>query len=171
MPLLFSYGTLQQSNVQLATFGRELPGTPDSLVGYEQSMVPINDPEVVRTSGKTHHPIVRYTGDATAKVPGTVFEITAQELECADRYEVSHISGSPLLCHPGAPHGCTLTQNTHHRRELFMSRDLSNGLGRVTPPNSRRSGPMRGRWRAASALCDFALATRRPPRRAAHLHR
>jgi gamma-glutamylcyclotransferase (GGCT)/AIG2-like uncharacterized protein YtfP len=89
MPLLFSYGTLQQSNVQLATFGRELPGTPDSLVGYEQSMVPINDPEVVRTSGKTHHPIVRYTGDATARVPGTVFEITSQELECADRYEVS----------------------------------------------------------------------------------
>jgi hypothetical protein len=89
MPLLFSYGTLQEPNVQLATFGRELPGTPDALVGYEQSMVPINDPEVVRTSGKTHHPIVRYTGNANARVPGTVFEITSQELECADRYEVS----------------------------------------------------------------------------------
>lgn len=89
MPLLFSYGTLQQSNVQLATFGRQLSGTPDSLSGYEQCMVPINDPEVVRTSGQTHHPIVRYTGDANARVSGTVFEITAQELEHADRYEVS----------------------------------------------------------------------------------
>lgn len=89
MPLLFSYGTLQQENVQLATFGRLLSGTPDALVGYEQSMVAIDDPEVVRTSGKTHHPIVRYTGTADARVSGTVFEITEQELEQADAYEVS----------------------------------------------------------------------------------
>lgn len=89
MPLLFSYGTLQQPNVQLATFGRELSGTSDSLVGYELSLVAIDDPEVVRTSGKTHHPIVKYTGNAAARVPGTVFEITPQELEYADRYEVS----------------------------------------------------------------------------------
>lgn len=89
MPLLFSYGTLQQESVQLTTFGRLLSGAPDSLVGYEQSMVAIDDPEVVRTSGKTHHPIVRYTGEEGARVPGKVFEITAQELEQADRYEVS----------------------------------------------------------------------------------
>ena len=89
MPLLFSYGTLQQSNVQLAIFGRELSGTPDSLVGYEQSLLPIDNPEVVRTSAKTHHPIVKYIGDANARVSGTVFEITTQELEHADRYEVS----------------------------------------------------------------------------------
>src|SRR6478672_6790091 len=133
MPLLFSYGTLQQSNVQLATFGRELPGTPDSLVGYEQSMVPINDPEVVRTSGKTHHPIVRYTGDATARVPALSSRSLHRNWSARIGTRSPHISGSPLLCHPGAPHGCTLTQNTHHRRELFMSRDLSNGQGRVTP--------------------------------------
>ncbi|NMF88273.1 gamma-glutamylcyclotransferase family protein [Aromatoleum petrolei] len=89
MPLLFSYGTLQQANVQFATFGRQLAGTPDALVGYEQSMVAIDDAEVVRTSGKTHHPIVRYTGEPDARVPGTVFEITDAELEQADRYEVS----------------------------------------------------------------------------------
>lgn len=89
MPLLFSYGTLQQSDVQLATFGRLLSGTADALVGYEQSMVAIDDPEVVKTSGKSHHPIVRYTGTAAARVAGTVFEITADELEQADRYEVS----------------------------------------------------------------------------------
>lgn len=60
MPFLFSYGTLQQTNVQLATFGRELTGVSDSLVGYEQSLVAIADPEVVRASGKTHHPIIKY---------------------------------------------------------------------------------------------------------------
>jgi gamma-glutamylcyclotransferase (GGCT)/AIG2-like uncharacterized protein YtfP len=89
VPLLFSYGTLRQADVQRATFGRELSGTSDSLVGYEQSLVAIDDPEVVRASGKTHHPIVRYTGNAAARVSGTVFEITTQELEHADRYEVS----------------------------------------------------------------------------------
>ncbi len=89
MPLLFSYGTLQQADVQLATFGRELSGTSDSLVGYEWSMVAIDDPEVVRTSGKTHHPIIKYTGNAAARVSGTVFEVTAQEIAHADRYEVA----------------------------------------------------------------------------------
>ena len=55
--LLFSYGTLQQREVQLATFGRELLGASDQLVGFHQSVVKIEDPEVVKTSGKTHHPI------------------------------------------------------------------------------------------------------------------
>lgn len=89
MPLLFSYGTLQQANVQLATFGRRLEGTADSLVGYEQSFVAIGDPEVVRTSGKSHHPIVKFTGAPGALVAGTVFEITDDELQRADRYEVA----------------------------------------------------------------------------------
>lgn len=34
MPLLFSYGTLQQKQVQLANFGRELTGSKDILQGY-----------------------------------------------------------------------------------------------------------------------------------------
>ncbi|MDR3370732.1 hypothetical protein [Rhodoferax sp.] len=57
MQQLFSYGTLQQSEVQLTTFDRHLSGQSDELVGFAQSMVEIDDPEVVRTSGKTHHSI------------------------------------------------------------------------------------------------------------------
>ena len=87
--LLFSYGTLQQRDVQQATFGRELRGTADALVGFGQSMVRIDDPEVVKTSGKTHHPIVRHTGIESDRVAGTVFEITDEELANADKYEVS----------------------------------------------------------------------------------
>jgi hypothetical protein len=41
MPLLFSYGTLQQGAVQLSTFGRLLEGQPDELVGFEQSVLKI----------------------------------------------------------------------------------------------------------------------------------
>lgn len=89
MPLLFSYGTLQQSDVQQATFGRLLSGTADALVGYQQAMLAIDDAEVVKTSGKTHHPIVKHSGADSDQVPGTVFEITQAELDQADRYEVS----------------------------------------------------------------------------------
>jgi gamma-glutamylcyclotransferase (GGCT)/AIG2-like uncharacterized protein YtfP len=88
MPLLFSYGTLRQENVQLATFGRRLDGNEDFLVGFEQSMVKIEDQEVVATSGKTHHPIVKFSGNAADRVQGTVFQVTDSELEHADKYEV-----------------------------------------------------------------------------------
>ena len=86
--LLFSYGTLQDKAVQLANFGRELKGRPDAMPGYEQNWVEIKDLEVVATSGKTHHPIVSRSADSASEVPGVVFEITSQELEAADRYEV-----------------------------------------------------------------------------------
>jgi hypothetical protein len=87
MPLLFSYGTLQQENVQLATFGRLLEGAPDSLVGFRQTLFEITDPEVIRTSGKTHHPMASHTGIDADRIRGTAFEVTDAELEQADRYE------------------------------------------------------------------------------------
>ena len=89
MQLLFSFGTLQQRDVQQATFGRFLHGTADELLGFHQSMVKIEDADVVRTSGKTHHPIVARTGRPDDRVAGTVFEVTQEELAQADRYEVS----------------------------------------------------------------------------------
>lgn len=89
MPNLFSYGTLQQEEVQVATFGRRLAGQPDALTGFEQSLVRIDDPAVVEASGKSHHPIVAFTGRDGDRVAGTVFEITAAELASADSYEVA----------------------------------------------------------------------------------
>jgi gamma-glutamylcyclotransferase (GGCT)/AIG2-like uncharacterized protein YtfP len=88
MPKLFSYGTLQQEDVQLATFGRRLVGVADALVGYRQSMIAIDDPEVVCTSGKTHHPFVAFTGKDDDRVPGAMFEVSDAELAHADEYEV-----------------------------------------------------------------------------------
>ncbi len=85
---LFSYGTLQSEAVQLATFNRTLTGTPDLLSGHALSLVEIDDPQVVATSGKTHHPIVHYTGAIEDTVAGTVFQITAAELRQSDEYEV-----------------------------------------------------------------------------------
>jgi gamma-glutamylcyclotransferase (GGCT)/AIG2-like uncharacterized protein YtfP len=89
MPKLFSYGILQQEDVQLSTFGRRLTGVSDALAGYRQSMVAIQDPEVVRMSGRAHHPIVAFTGVSEDRVPGMVFEISDAELAHADAYEVA----------------------------------------------------------------------------------
>ena len=87
MPLLFSYGTLQQDGVQLSTFGRLLHGQRDELPGFEQSLVTIEDPLVVATGGKTHHANVTFNGRSDSRVRGTAFEITDAELAAADRYE------------------------------------------------------------------------------------
>ena len=86
--LLFSYGTLQQEEVQRASFGRKLEGVRDALPGWKQEMVEITDPDVLAKSGKRFHPIVM-PGSAGDQVAGTVFEISAQELAAADRYEVA----------------------------------------------------------------------------------
>jgi len=88
MELLFSYGTLQQENVQLANFGRLLVGTADSLPNYKIGKIRITDKRVLKESGKEFHPILEYTGDPRDEVMGTVFELTAEELQKADDYEV-----------------------------------------------------------------------------------
>ncbi len=87
MPLIFSYGTLQQENVQLSTFGRLLHGQMDELPGFEPSLVRIEDPQLAAPTGKTHHANVTFNGRNDSRVSGTVFEITDAELAAADQYE------------------------------------------------------------------------------------
>lgn len=84
---LFSYGTLRQENVQLATFGRRLDGRPDAMRGFALSPMAITDPHVIATSGAEVHTIARPSGNPEARIAGTVFTLTAAEIEAADRYE------------------------------------------------------------------------------------
>ncbi|MBV9091919.1 MAG: gamma-glutamylcyclotransferase [Mycobacteriaceae bacterium] len=86
--LLFSYGTLRQRDVQLATFGRALDGRTDAIVGYDLDYVTITDPHVIATSGSDRHPILRPSDRPNAEVAGTVFEISEADLAAADAYEV-----------------------------------------------------------------------------------
>lgn len=83
---LFSYGTLQTEEVQLATFGRRLEGQPDSLAGYCLMTIQILDQDFVAKSGATQRNI-QFTGVSSDLVEGTVFTVTRQELEQADAYE------------------------------------------------------------------------------------
>ena len=85
---LFSYGTLQMERVQKETFGRLLDGTKDTLVGYILTEIKIRDAGVIEKSGTDIHPILRFSGNESDKVQGTIFKITPMELAEADKYEV-----------------------------------------------------------------------------------
>ncbi len=87
--LLFSYGTLQQANVQVATFGRLITAHPDELAGFVVVPLEIADAKVVAISGAAIHTIARHSGNPADVIRGVVFEITPAELEAADSYEVS----------------------------------------------------------------------------------
>jgi hypothetical protein len=70
------------------TFGRELNGRPDAIVGYELDYVTITDPHVIATSGSDRHPILRPTDRPDAAVQGMVFAISDADLAAADDDEV-----------------------------------------------------------------------------------
>jgi hypothetical protein len=77
MPLLFSYGSLQRAEVQLATFGRLLGGSTAELPGWV--LVPAS-PGV-----SPHANVIR--ASAQSRVTGMAFEISDRELMTADEYE------------------------------------------------------------------------------------
>jgi len=77
VPLLFSYGSLQRVDVQIATFGRLLDGTRDELAGW--ALVPA-------TPGKSSHAnVIRAT--AESRVSGMAFKVLEPELAAVDEYE------------------------------------------------------------------------------------
>ena len=99
--LLFSYGTLQLEQVQLANFGRRLTGTKDVLPGFASVLIEISDEATVRLSGRSHHAIARYTGLDSDTIPGMVFELTRDELLAADKYEVAEYIRAPVVLESG----------------------------------------------------------------------
>ena len=79
MEKIFSYGTLQKDLVQVATFGRELSGTKDKLVGYVLTQ---------ENKARLQHASLKYTGVPSDIVEGTLFEVSSNELFQADDYQV-----------------------------------------------------------------------------------
>jgi len=89
MPLLFSYGTLQQESVQLSTFGRLLRGEADALPGFEPSVVSDGNAQTQHPALRSaaYHRNVTHNGRNDCSVSGTAFEVTDDDLADADRYE------------------------------------------------------------------------------------
>ncbi len=80
MPRVFSYGSLQQPQVQVATFGRVLEGSLDHLAGFERINLQRGDKQLAS--------LVR-SGSPQSQIHGMVFEISEAELAIADAYEAT----------------------------------------------------------------------------------
>ncbi len=84
---LFAYGTLQNPNVQMACFGRELAGRTDTLPGYVRHEAGTANARVAGLSGESNYVNVMPSSNPQDAVQGTVYEITEEELAAADEYE------------------------------------------------------------------------------------
>jgi len=98
---LFAYGTLQLESVQMATFGRRLTGTPDALRGFELAALTIDDPAVIAISGSAQHTMARFSGRESDVIAGTVFAVTAEEIQHADDYEVAAVKRVAVVLESG----------------------------------------------------------------------
>jgi len=82
---LFSYGTLQKTQVQLKLFGRLLNGAKDILSGYKLSPIEIKEKSFLAKGEDKNQMTLIPSKDEM--VEGTVFEISEEELLLADKYE------------------------------------------------------------------------------------
>ena len=98
---LFSYGTLQLPEVQIANYARRLEGEEDTLLGYRLVPLQIDDPDVVRISGKPVHSIACATGNPADRVAGVAYLITEAELEATDAYETSAYTKAEVTLESG----------------------------------------------------------------------
>lgn len=78
--VLFSYGSLQQQEVQLSLYKRVLKGDEDQLKGFKLAEELLYD----------QYPIIIETKDNIDLISGYVFEITLEELKFTDNYEGEH---------------------------------------------------------------------------------
>ena len=85
--LLFSYGTLQKETVQTALFGRVLQGWSDTLSGYKIAAIEITDTVFLSGGEQKNQLTAIISKNKTDCVIGKVFEVTAEELLVADKYE------------------------------------------------------------------------------------
>lgn len=74
---LFSYGTLQDENVQKEIFGKTLVGVPGVLCGYKKIKINID--------GNSFPLIVK--SNENAEIKGTLYNISQSELIKVDDYE------------------------------------------------------------------------------------
>lgn len=74
---LFTYGTLQETEVQLGVFSRPLVGVEDELSAYV-----IADKKIADL-----YPTLQHTGKEADTIKGQVYTLSHQELQLADRYE------------------------------------------------------------------------------------
>ena len=83
MYALFTYGTLQDTQIQTQLFGKSLEGTNDTLAKYKLGtiQIPINHPNA------NTYLIAIYTGNAQDTIDGVRYTINSEKLSLIDDYE------------------------------------------------------------------------------------
>lgn len=117
MELLFSYGTLQQDEVQKSSFGRLLKGSIDHLPDYQLQDLEIIDPQVLKLSGKKIHPIA--SPALGHSIPGMVFEVSIEEIKASDEYEVSDYIRKAIVLQSGKTAWVYVNANTSEPNSLL----------------------------------------------------
>ena len=79
MELLFTYGTLQDEQVQHYLFGRTLQGSKDHLLGFKRLENVVYD----------RYPMVIRTENEEDTVLGMAYEVSVSDLQKADIYETA----------------------------------------------------------------------------------
>lgn len=82
---LFTYGSLQNEEIQDNLFGRLLKGTREKLIGYVLKRILIEE-----EFGLIEYPIIIETKNENDYIDGIVYEITDKELYQTDLYEGIH---------------------------------------------------------------------------------
>lgn len=98
---LFSYGTLQKTEVQLKLFGRVLHGMKDTLEHYKISLIEIKDETFLSKGEQSIQQTVIPSIDINDKIEGTVFEISTNELLMADKYEPNNYKRIQVILRSG----------------------------------------------------------------------
>ncbi|MDC6366134.1 MULTISPECIES: gamma-glutamylcyclotransferase family protein [Flavobacteriaceae] len=91
MNYLFTYGTLQDLQVQQYIFDRILSGRQDHLLGFKRLENAIYD----------RYPLVIQTNDTIDKVMGMIYEVTEEDLRRADIYETNAYTRNLFLLESG----------------------------------------------------------------------
>nr|WP_260149063.1 gamma-glutamylcyclotransferase family protein [Microbacterium endophyticum] len=86
--MLFSYGTMRSTAVQLDTLGHVVTWEVDVLTGYTVDYLEIDDPRD-DAPGINTHARMRSTGSSLDKVVGFVCEVSEAELDALDNYEAA----------------------------------------------------------------------------------
>ena len=78
-----------------------LSGEEDVLPGYRAEPTVVDDPDVLRLSGLSQHPIARYSGVASDRIAGIVYQLTGDELAVTDAYEVEPYVRTEVILESG----------------------------------------------------------------------
>ena len=84
---IFSYGTLQNEKVQQSLLGRVLSLQSDNLIGYKSIAIEITDNEFLSKGESPYQHTLVKSGNPNDIIPGSVLEITNEELLIIDNYE------------------------------------------------------------------------------------